>query len=198
VNRFTKVRSAVVMGLAATTLFLGAGSAIAATPPPGNRLPCGGSSSNCPPAPAPAPSPVPGVQGDWAHTQQPPSYMNSGINIWTRWGWPNWRQGARGWYVVSSTVNPATHQQTQDIVYTGGQYYDGDGRLRAFLNAGLAGPLSENYQGTFQEYNTTIYHQVQSPNVPYRNAVRLVRAIGSGALFWTADHYKTFHYMGYR
>ena len=27
-------------------------------------------------------------------------------------------------------------------------------------------------------------------------AARVVRAIGTGDLFWTDDHYSTFHYMG--
>ncbi|MFD8000410.1 hypothetical protein [Streptomyces mirabilis] len=178
-------RNALALGLAAMTL--GAGLSLTAT----------GTSVAAPPPAPPAPSAPAGTSGSSAHPQQPPSYMDQGIELWEHMGWPNWRAIAnRNWITAGSFVNPSTHQRVNEIIFSGGRYEDRDGRLRAFLNSGSAGSASMGYTGTFQEYNTTVYHQQLNSAVPRRDANRIVRAVNTGDLFWTNDHYSTFHYMG--
>ncbi|WP_060877870.1 ribonuclease domain-containing protein [Streptomyces scabiei] len=84
----------------------------------------------------------------------------------------------------------------QENIYTGGQYFDRDGALRSFMNGGHAGSAAIGYTGTFQEYNTTVYTSQGSSTVPRRDARRIVRAISSGDVWWTDDHYGSFHYLG--
>jgi len=173
-----RVKGAVALTLTAAGLVLGLGiaapGAASAAPPP----PVAGSSSN---------------------PQNPPGYMWQGITFWGQLDWPNFRNiGDREWFEAASFVDPRTHQQVHDIVFTGGRFYDRDGRLTAFLNSGQAGSSSRGYTGTFQEYNTTIYHQQVNDAIPRRDAARIIRAIGTGDVFWTDDHYTSFHYMGRR
>ncbi|MEV5848707.1 hypothetical protein AB0M32_42750 [Streptomyces sp. NPDC051985] len=60
------------------------------------------------------------------------------------------------------------------------------------------GNCGHPYTGTFQEYDTTVWQTQQNVAVPRRDANRIVRAIGTGDVFWTNDHYPTFPYMGRR
>ncbi|WP_159049431.1 hypothetical protein [Streptomyces sp. NRRL WC-3618] len=115
------------------------------------------------------------VSGSAQHTQNPPSNMDLGIDFWENMGWPNWRNlGDREWI-------EAAHW-TQGLIN--------------FMNSPAAPSSSHGYTGTFQEYNTTIYDRQRDDVVPRRDANRIVRAIGTGDLFWTDDHYSTFHYAG--
>ncbi|MFJ2440893.1 MULTISPECIES: ribonuclease domain-containing protein [unclassified Streptomyces] len=137
------------------------------------------------------------VTGSSAHPDALPGDMDEGLDFWQTLGWPNWHNiGTRTWFVASSFVNQSTHQQVQESVFTGGQYQDRDGSLRAFMNNGGAGPSSVGYTGTFQEYNTTVYTTQANSDAPRRDARRVVRALTTGDVWWTNDHYSTFHYMG--
>jgi hypothetical protein len=123
--------------------------------------------------------------------------MVEGTRFWEDMQWPNWRNiASREWYTATSWIDPARHTQVRERIFTGGRYQDNDGRLRRFLNSGLAGDDSRDYTGTFQEYNTTIYDRQRDDVVPRRDANRIIRAISTGDLFWTDDHYSTFHYAG--
>ena len=72
----------------------------------------------------------------------------------------------------------------------------GSSSPRCAVHDSSAGSSSTGYTGTFQEYNTTVYHTQLNAAIPRRDANRIVRAINTGDLFWTNDHYSTFHYMG--
>jgi hypothetical protein len=173
-----RVKGGIALTLAAAGLVLGLGIAA--------------------PGAASAAPPPPPVSGSSSNPQNPPGYMWQAIVFWGQLEWPNFRNvGDREWFEAASFVDPSTHQQVHDIVFTGGRFYDYDGRLRAFMNSGQAGP-SNGYTGAFQEYNTTIYHQRINDNIPRRDSARIVRALGTGDVFWTDDHYKNFHYMGRR
>lgn len=173
-----KARGAMVLVLAASGLVLGLGVAVP-----------GAASAQTPPPPPPP------VQGNSHHVQMPPNHMSRAIDFWHDMHWPNWRNiGDREWFEGNRYQDPRTGRDVHELVYTGGRYYDRDGRLMAFMNNGQ-GP-SSSYAGTFQEYNTTIYNQPVDDSVPRRNVYRIVRAIGTGDMFWTDDHYASFHYMG--
>ncbi|WP_333493421.1 hypothetical protein [Kitasatospora cathayae] len=180
-KRASRSRRAMAVGLASAALgaclsFAGAGTSVAAPPPP----------------PAPAP-----VSGSDAHPQQPPAFMVDAIRLWEQIGWPNATNiGNREWVNAGSFVNPSTHQRVNELLFTGGTYNDRDGSLRRFMNTGGAGPSSVNAGGAFQEYNTTVYHVPENSNIPGRDTNRIVRNIRTGDVFWTTDHYKSFHYMG--
>ncbi|MEW2114940.1 hypothetical protein AB0945_07070 [Streptomyces sp. NPDC005474] len=136
------------------------------------------------------------VWGNAHNTQPPPAYMDRGIDLWAGMGWPNWRNiGDREWFEGDryEDVNGRNHYR---IIFTGGRFYDRDQGLTNFMNSPAAPSSSRGYTGTFQEYNTTIYDRQQPDDIPRRDAVRIVRAIGTGDLFWTDDHYSTFHYAG--
>ncbi|MFD0441176.1 hypothetical protein [Streptomyces chartreusis] len=141
----------------------------------------------------PAPPPQGAIQSSPPLTnQQPPSYMQDGIRLCSTMGWPNWRNlGNREWITAGQYLDPSTHRRINEIVFTGGRYEDRDGRLHAMLSQG-----GHTYTGTFQEYNTTVWQTRQNVAVPRRDANRIVRAITTGDVFWTNDHYSTFHYMG--
>lgn len=181
-KRASRTRRAMAAGLASAALgacltLVGAGTSVAQAPPP-------------PPAPAP-------VSGSTAHPQQPPTYMDEGIRLWEQLGWPNFHNlGNRDWVTAGSFVNPSTRQRVNEIVFTGGWYQDRDGSLRRFMDSGQAGPSSVHAGGAFQEYNTTVYHQQLNAAIPRRDANRIVRNVRTGDVFWTNDHYGSFHYMG--
>ncbi|WP_405770814.1 hypothetical protein [Streptomyces sp. NBC_01538] len=135
------------------------------------------------------------VGGSAQHTQAPPSNMDRAIDFWAGMGWPNWRNiGDREW------IEAARHDDSNgvhyEIVFTGGRFYDRDQGIINFMNSPAAPSSSHGYTGTFQEYNTTIYDRQRDDEVPRRDRNRIVRAIGTGDLFWTDDHYSTFHYAG--
>ncbi|MCX5049549.1 MULTISPECIES: ribonuclease domain-containing protein [unclassified Streptomyces] len=160
--------------LGASLSLAGAGTSVAAPPPP------------------PA-----SVSGSASNQQQAPGYMQDGLHLWEQIGWPNFNNiGNREWIHAGSFVDPRTFQRVDEELFTGGRYEDRDGRLRAFMDSGQAGPSSMNAAGAFQEYNTTVYHQQVNSAIPRRDANRIVRNIRTGDVFWTDDHYNNFHYMG--
>ncbi|MDQ0688476.1 MULTISPECIES: hypothetical protein [Streptomyces] len=189
-NATHRTRRAVALGLATAALgsaltLAGSGAATAQPIPPS-----GPSQSNNGGGPS-------GVSGSVTHPDPEPHDMVQGTDFWRDMGWPNWHNiGNQHWFTGASWVDPARRTQVREIVYTGGQYQDRDGRLRAFLNAGLAGTSARGYTGTFQEYNTTVYVTPANGAAPRRDARRVVRAINTGDVWWTNDHYSTFHYMG--
>ncbi|MFD5478654.1 hypothetical protein [Streptomyces hawaiiensis] len=188
-NTTQRTRRAIALGLAAAALGGGltlgsSGAAVAQPIPPSGP----NQSNNNPPA---------GVFGSQAQHQPAPHDMTRGIGYWYDQQWPNWHNiGDRQWFPGHPVRDARTGQTVQTIIYTGGRYQDYDGRLRAFMNAGLAGTSSIGYRGTFQEYNTTVYTGTQNSNVPRRDARRIVRALTTGDVWWTNDHYSTFHYLG--
>ncbi|MFE2424593.1 hypothetical protein [Streptomyces hokutonensis] len=174
-------RRAVIAGLASAVLAMVmtvalAGPSVAQTPPP----------------PPPAP-----VSGSQAHPQQPPGFMDPGIRLWEQIGWPNAGdpQGNREWWLAGSIVTPQ-RRHVNEYLFTGGQYQDRNGWLRSFMDAGHAGPSSVHRGGFFQEYNTTVYHVHANANLPRRDGNRIVRNVRTGDVWWTDDHYASFHYMG--
>ncbi|WP_055535459.1 hypothetical protein [Streptomyces graminilatus] len=141
---------------------------------------------------APAP-----VSGSSSNPELPPNDMVEGIDYWHNMQWPNWRNiGNREWFEVAHWEENGNGQTHHEMVFTGGQFFDRDGALRNFMNNGPAPSSSHGYTGSFQEYNTTIYDRVEADDIPRRDARRIIRAIGTGDMFWTTDHYATFHYAG--
>ncbi|MET8983156.1 ribonuclease domain-containing protein [Streptomyces sp. NPDC004539] len=183
-----RTRRTVTLGLAAaalgTALTLGnSGTAMAAPIPPSGPSQSTSNSAT--------------VTGDQQHLQALPNDMQTGFDLWFHMGWPNWRNiGTRQWFLAGSFADSRTHQQIQENIFTGGQYNDRDGALRDFMNAGGAGTSGPGYTGTFQEYNTTVYTTQGTSAVPNRDARRIVRALSTGDVWWTSDHYSSFHYMG--
>lgn len=174
-----KARGAMALVLAASELVLGLGVAVPSA------------------AVAQAPPSKPPVQGNSQHIQMPPNHMSRAIDFWHDMHWPNWHNvGDREWFEANRYQDARTGRDVHELVYTGGRFYDYDGRLRAFMNSQNAPSTSRGYTGTFQEYNTTIYNQPVDDSIPNRNVYRIVRAISTGDMFWTDDHYWTFHYMG--
>lgn len=136
------------------------------------------------------------VGGSAQHVQMPPSNMDRAIDFWAQMGWPNWRNiGNREWFEANRYDDTAGRLH-YEVVFTGGRFYDRDQGLINFMNSPAAPSSSHGYTGTFQEYNTTIYDRQQPDDLPRRDARRIVRAISTGDLFWTDDHYSTFHYAG--
>ncbi|KOG11427.1 hypothetical protein [Streptomyces viridochromogenes] len=182
-----RTRRAIALGLASaalgTAFSLGSPGAAMAQPIPPSGPSQSGSS----------------VAGSSSNPQPAPQDMRDGLDFWRDMGWPNWHNIAgREWFTASAWVDPATHRQHREMIFTGGQYQDRDGALRSFMHAGHAGTSSTamHYMGSFQEYNTTIYTGPVNSAVPRRDARRLVRAVNTGDVWWTDDHYSTFHYMG--
>jgi hypothetical protein len=149
----------------------------------------------------PAPSKDKGkapIKGDYRH----PEKLTKGKmparaeDYWERLGWPNWRGiGDRdaSWQVASWVDHLGNHHR--EWIETGGRYWDNGNSLRDFMNQGEAGPSSRNYRGTFQEYNAHIFdHRPQFGEKTYNE--RFVRAISTGDLWVTYNHYKSFSYLG--
>lgn len=186
-----RTRRAIALGLASaalgTAFSLGSpGAAMAAPIPPSG--PNQASTSGSAP-----------VFGSAGHPQSLPHDMQEGLDFWRDMGWPNWHNiGGRDWFTASVWLDPATHAQHRSLVFTGGQYQDRDDALRDFMHNGHASTSSTalHYMGTFQEYNTTVYTTTVNSAVPRRDARRIVRAVNTGDVWWTDDHYSTFHYLG--
>ncbi|MGW1750082.1 hypothetical protein ACWCRD_31585 [Streptomyces sp. NPDC002092] len=163
---------------------LAGGVATSATVAPAAAADCG-TSQQCS---APPPD---GFQGTGWSLASVPRGVQRALNYWRQLGWPNWRNvGQRGevWQVDSHAY-----------IETGGQYQDHPNRfgvrIRDFMNWGYTGdPM--NYQGTFQEYYGDVY-----PSNPEESGIatgnfRIVRAINTGDVFISINHYKDFRYVG--
>ncbi|MGW6902879.1 hypothetical protein [Streptomyces sp. NPDC054940] len=139
------------------------------------------------------------VEGDYQHPKKltPGKKPERTKGYWEQLGWPNWRGiGDRdaSWQVASWT-DPSTAKKHIEWVETGGRYWDNGHSLRDFMNSGGAGPSSRNYQGTFQEYNAdTFDHRLREGEATGNS--RFVRAINTGDLWVTYNHYKSFLYLG--
>ncbi|WP_062705219.1 hypothetical protein [Streptomyces regalis] len=141
-------------------------------------------------------NPPPGFQGTgWAPAAVPRG-VQAALNYWRQMSWPNWRNvGQRGAAFQVENYHDQRGNHHEGWIETGGQYQDHGDRLRTFLNIGYGG-RAENYQGTFQEYYGSVY-----PSNPERSHIstgnfRIVRAINTGDVFVSIDHYSTFRYVG--
>jgi hypothetical protein len=65
----------------------------------------------------------------------------------------------------------------------------------SYLNHGYAG-APRNYQGTFQEYYGSVYPSNPEATHISTGNFRIVRAITTGDVFISIDHYSTFRYVG--
>ncbi|WP_369171541.1 hypothetical protein AB5J49_27980 [Streptomyces sp. R28] len=119
------------------------------------------------------------------------------LDYWRRFGWPNWRGiGDRdaSWSVENWVDQRGDRHQRW--IETGGRYYDNGDSLRDFMNRGDAGSSSRNYQGTFQEYIAHYFDHDPSGEGERTGQDRFVRAINTGDVWFTRDHYKSFTYLG--
>ncbi|MEU5045912.1 hypothetical protein [Streptomyces griseorubiginosus] len=160
--------------------------------PPGSAPTCG-----APPA-APDKGKAP-ITGDAQH----PGKLTQGkmqdytLNLWRNLGWPNWRGiGDRdaSWQ-VSNYVDQRGNRH-DEWIETGGRYWDNGGSLRDFMNGGGAGSSSRNYRGTFQEYIAHYFDHNPRGEGERTGQDRFVRAINTGDVWFTRDHYKSFTYLG--
>lgn len=139
------------------------------------------------------------VSGDEEHPGRltPGKMQDKTLKTWQRIGWPNWRNiGDRdSSFQVSSWVDQQRRQHGE-WVETGGRYWDNGGSLRDFMNEGFAGSSSQNYQGTFQEYVATTFDHDPSGEGERTGQDRFVRAISTGDVWFTRDHYNSFIYLG--
>jgi len=158
-------------------------------PPNNGASPCGGSGSGKGKAP---------VTGDEQHpgTLTKGKAQDRARDYWQRLGWPNWRGiGDRdaSWQVANWVDQRANRHE--EWVETGGRYWDNGNSLRDFMNEGRAGSSSRGYQGTFQEYIAhTFDHRPQFGDRTGQD--RFVRAINTGDVWFTRDHYGSFVYLG--
>lgn len=189
-NTMHQTRRAAALGLATAALgsaFTLGSSGVATAQPIPPSGPSQGNNAN----------PPSGVFGSETQPVPEPHDMLEGTLLWEDMQWPNWHNIAdRGWHTANAWYDSIRQTNYVQRIFTGGRYQDNEGRLRRFLNSGMAGDDSRDYTGTFQEYNTTIYTVPGSSADPRRDARRVVRAILTGDTWWTNDHYSTFNYMG--
>lgn len=139
------------------------------------------------------------VTGDEQHPGKltPGKMQAVTLDYWKRFGWPNWRGiGDRdaSWKVEDFHDQRGHHYERW--IETGGRYFDNGDSLRDFMNEGHAGASSSNYRGTFQEYIAHYFDHDPSGEGERTGQDRFVRAINTGDLWFTRDHYKTFTYLG--
>ncbi|MFJ4202874.1 hypothetical protein ACIP2Y_25040 [Streptomyces sviceus] len=157
--------------------------------PPGSSPNCGTSSNN-----GKAP-----ITGD----EQNPGRLTPGkmqaytLNLWRNFGWPNWRGiGDRdASWDVNDYVDSRGNRH-QEWIETGGRYWDNGNSLRDFMNEGRAGSSSQGYQGTFQEYIAHYFDHNPNGEGERTGQDRFVRAINTGDVWFTRDHYNSFTYLG--
>jgi hypothetical protein len=119
------------------------------------------------------------------------------LNLWRNFGWPNWRGiGDRdaSWQVTNYVDQRGNRHD--EWIETGGRYYDNGDSLRDFMNGGGAGSSSQGYQGTFQEYIAHYFDHNPNGEGERTGQDRFVRAINTGDVWFTRDHYKSFTYLG--
>jgi hypothetical protein len=150
------------------------------------------------PAPPPANKGKAKITGDAQH----PGTLTQGkmqaktLKLWQQIGWPNFHNvGDRDIaFNVEDYHVGATH--IQHWIETGGRYYDNGNSLRDFMNRGEAGPSSRGYQGNFQEYVAHYFDHNPNGEGERTGQDRFVRAINTGDVWFTRDHYKSFTYLG--
>ncbi|MEV6380333.1 hypothetical protein AB0M31_13040 [Streptomyces sp. NPDC051773] len=182
----------------ASTLLLGAlagGAVTSVSASPAVAAECsqGGGTPN---GVCPASNP-PGITGNYAHPSAVPRGIQAALNYWRQISWPNWRNVApRGAAFDVEDYYDSRGNHHHDWIESGGQYQDHGNRLLDFMHRGLAGAGAQNYRGTFQEYYGSVY-----PSNPERSGIRtgnfrIVRAIGTGDVWVSIDHYSNFRYIG--
>lgn len=132
--------------------------------------------------------PAPNVEGSPSQPRAIPRGVQAALNYWRQLGWPNFRNIAtRGW----------THQMAPgQWIESGGEYYDYGNALTDDMHRHGQDWAALNYHGTYQEYYGSVY-----PNDPQRSGqatgnFRIVRALGTGDVYVSIDHYKNFRYVG--
>lgn len=139
------------------------------------------------------------IKGDAQH----PGKLTQGktqaytLNLWRNFGWPNWRGiGDRdaSWEVNNYIDSRGNHHH--EWIETGGHYKDEGSSLRGFMNEGHAGSSSRGYRGTFQEYVAHWFDHNPNREGERTGRDRFVRAIGTGDVWFTRDHYDSFTYLG--
>ncbi|MDF3147769.1 MULTISPECIES: hypothetical protein [unclassified Streptomyces] len=159
------------------------------------------SCTTLPGATCPAPAPNKG-KAKITGNEQHPGKLTQGkmqaitLKLWQNFGWPNWRGiGDRdaSWEVNNYVDGHGNHHH--EWIETGGRYWDNGDSLRDFMNHGEAGPSSRNYRGTFQEYVAHFFDHAPREN-DRTGQDRFVRAINTGDVWFTRDHYKSFVYLG--
>ncbi|MFG3261699.1 hypothetical protein [Streptomyces bobili] len=188
-RRRTLAASAVMLGVLAG----GVAPAVTAVPAVAAECSQGGGTANgaCPA------SPTPGITGSHANPQSVPRGIQAALNYWRNLGWPNWRNVApRGavFNVANWVDQRANHHR--EYIESGGQYQDHGNRLRHFMDLGLAGPDAQNYRGTFQEYYGSVYASNPEQTHIATGNFRIVRAINTGDVWASIDHYSNFRYIG--
>jgi hypothetical protein len=161
-------------------------------------------SPQCPPTSAPTCGQQPNKgKAPVTGNEQNPGKLTPGkmqaytLNLWRNFGWPNWRGiGDRdaSWQVTNYVDQRANRHE--EWIETGGRYYDNGDSLRDFMNGGGAGSSSRGYQGTFQEYIAHFFDHNPSGEGERTGQDRFVRAISTGDVWFTRDHYKSFIYLG--
>ncbi|MFJ2115686.1 MULTISPECIES: hypothetical protein [unclassified Streptomyces] len=138
-----------------------------------------------------------GITGSSTAPQAVPRGIQAALNYWRQLSWPNFRNIAqRGAAFEVENFNDARGRHIEGWIESGGQYNDNGGALMTFMHNGNAGPSARNYQGSFQEYYGSVY-----PNNPVRSGIatgnfRIVRALGTGDVWVSIDHYSNFRYIG--
>ena len=149
-----------------------------------------------PPAPDKGKAPITGDEGH-------PGKLTKGkmqdytLGLWRDMGWPNWRGiGDRdvAWEVNNYYDRHGNHHH--EWIETGGRYFDKGDSLRDFMNEGHAGSSSTKYKGTFQEYIAHYFDHNPNGEGERTGQDRFVRAINTGDVWFTRNHYKSFIYLG--
>lgn len=138
---------------------------------------------------------TPSVAGTPAHPQAIPRGVQAALNYWRQLSWPNFRNVApRG---ASFEVENYVDRHGNHIhgwIESGGEYNDHGGALRNFMHHHGSDARARGYTGTFQEYYGTVYPS--NPSGIRTGNFRIVRALGTGDVFVSIDHYSTFRYVG--
>jgi hypothetical protein len=152
----------------------------------------GGTPNGACPASEPA-----GFTGTYQQPAAIPRGIQAAVNYWRQLSWPNFRNVApRAAVFEVENYHDSRGTHHEGWVESGGRYADHGNRLLDFMHRGLAGPNTVHYQGAFQEYYGAVY-----PDNPVRSGratgnFRIVRALGTGDVWVSIDHYSNFRYVG--
>ncbi|MBK3642547.1 MULTISPECIES: hypothetical protein [unclassified Streptomyces] len=194
-SAFRPRRNRRMLAASAVLISLLAGSVATSAAVPAAAAECsqGGGTSNgaCPV------SSTPGITGSYASPQAVPRGIQAALTFWRQLSWPNWRNVApRGAVFSVSDYVDQRGNRHREFIESGGQYQDHGNRLRNFMHVGLAGPGAQNYQGTFQEYYGGVYPSNPEQTHIATGNFRIVRAINTGDVWVSIDHYSNFRYVG--
>ncbi|KMS71236.1 hypothetical protein ACM01_27885 [Streptomyces viridochromogenes] len=155
------------------------------------------SGPSCASLPAASCSATPSVAGTPAHPQAIPRGVQAALNYWRQISWPNFHNVApRGAAFEVENYHDSWGTHHHGWIESGGQYYDHGSALRNFLHHHGPDARARGYAGTFQEYYGSVY-----PSNPERSGIatgnfRIVRAVQTGDVFVSIDHYSSFRYVG--